>query len=213
MKNREETDLDNMALSAELARQICHDFSNFLFNLTLQLEINKAGGAGVAEDFWPAVEQDCRKIARALQEWDRFHNRFHQAETSIDLREVVGQVACELSSPDRPVTLSASPSAAAVSITASALDCRHLLRLVLDDLFDSRQGVSMVLLETTATQEHGLVRIVAATAVPIVSETPEENAPTLMARACRSLAIRLGVSIQRDSSPRAATISIGFPLS
>src|ERR1700687_2540424 len=39
MKTREQIDLENMALSAELSRQLGHDFSNFVYNLLLQVEI------------------------------------------------------------------------------------------------------------------------------------------------------------------------------
>ena len=39
MNSPEQMELENMALAAELARQLCHDFSNFIYNLFLQIEI------------------------------------------------------------------------------------------------------------------------------------------------------------------------------
>src|SRR4051794_22349901 len=89
MENREHTEMENMALAAELARQLCHDFNNFLYNLFLLFEISKASPASVKPSDWDSVKNHGDKLVRLLRDWDQFHRRFSFEECDIDLNELL----------------------------------------------------------------------------------------------------------------------------
>ena len=66
MENRDISELEEMALGAELARQLCHDFSNFLYNLFLSFEIAKASPGSVKATDWDSVKAYGDRIVQLL---------------------------------------------------------------------------------------------------------------------------------------------------
>lgn len=210
MKSREEIDLENMALASELARQLCHDFSNFLYNLFLQIEIGAIAEKSSNQGNWQAIKQDGDKVSRRLQEWARFHDRFLYTETAIDLHEVLCTVAQELSSQRHTVQLAPEITAGPLVIVCSAVDCKHLLRLLIEDLFEtaaeSAEATPAVTVQTANVNQNAVVRIAGG-----VNSEPVEG--TLLAAACRSLAVRIGAAIHRERSADGRTVLlVEFPL-
>jgi len=213
MKSHDEANLENMALAAELARQLCHDFNNLLYNLFLQIEISTNAPHAVQEN-WTAIKRDANKIARLLQEWDRFHDRFTFSEESFDLNEMVRQLSGDLSAPGRVGKIAPPISSEPLMVVNSATDCRHLLRLAIEDLIqewkDSTETLPLVSIQTEVVDARVIVRMSASQQPGQDGEVFQDGglpwrddaAPTsLMAAACRSLAVRLGVTIERYRSP------------
>jgi phosphoglycerate-specific signal transduction histidine kinase len=222
--DQEQVELENLALAAELARQVCHDFSNFIHNLFLQIAIGETSAAAAARD-WEGIKRESKRMARLLQEWDHFQSRFSFDETTIDLHQLIRQVAVEMSSRDRPVQLAPSISADPLCIGGASVATRHLLRLLVEEAFhtweEAAGTVPAVSIQTENVNSNASVRILAqaspetAGAAPAWDTTCVEALQTsLLAATCRSLAVRLGATIQRERhEDRKYVIQIEFPLS
>src|SRR5260370_373825 len=102
--DQEQVDVQNLALAAELARQLCHDFSNFIYNLFLQIEIQETSAAAAGPGAWEGIKRESKRMARLLQEWDHFQSRFSFDETTIDLHQLIRQVGANQSSSRRTKT-------------------------------------------------------------------------------------------------------------
>ena len=204
MKTREQLDLENMALAAELSRQLAHDFSNFVYNLLLQIEIWETSPKQLQPD-WVHIKQDGKKMASLLQQWDRFQSP--EEPTKVDLHEVIRKVASAGSPANIQVDLAPSILAMPLWITCCPLEARHLLRLLLADIVQTWQDAAgtdpAVSIQTEIISTKVIVRIL----TPELSRAcpPAENAAeilddvqskSLVAAACRSLALRLDASIQ-----------------
>jgi hypothetical protein len=222
--DQEQVEVQNLALAAELARQVCHDFSNFIYNLFLQIEIGETSAAAAARD-WESIKRESKRMARLLQEWDHFQSRFSFDETTIDLHQLIRQVAAEMSSRDRAIQLAASVSAEPLCVGGASVATRHLLRLLLEEVFhtweEATGTVPAVSIQTENVVSNASVRILAQaspeTAGPRAAwdaTRVEALQTSLLAATCRSLAVRLGATIQRERhEDRRYVIQIDFPLS
>jgi hypothetical protein len=218
MDSREKTELENLALAAELSRQLCHDFNNFLYNLFLQIEIAKTTSVAANADDWDAVKRAGDKATRRLRDWDRFHRRFTLEEAIVDLHQLIRQVAAAASSERMRVEPGPSIAGEPLCIGTAATDSRHLLRLLIEDEFEAwreaAESVPVVLIDATKDKLTACVRIVAQS--PSIGETDESSGDveTLLAAACQSLAVRLGATIRRDRLPgNRPVIEVVFPSS
>lgn len=200
MEHREEANLENMALAAELARQLCHEFSNFLYNLLLQIEIGETSQADASHKNWASIKGDAKKITRLMQEWDGFHDRFAFSENEVDLHAVIRRMASQASVQDHTLHLSPTISGTVLPIVNSEIDCRHLLRLLVEDVAKECRGaaeeVPAVSLDTERTKTNVTVRITACMLDRAPKQLTEEE--TLLAAACRALAVRVGANIHRE---------------
>ena len=211
MTTREESDLENMAMASELARQLCHDFSNFLYNFFLQIEIVATTGKSSNQENWQSIKQDGEKVSRRIQEWARYNDRFLYTESAIDLHKVIRAVAHELSSQRRTVQLAPEITAVPLVIVCSPVDCKHLLRLLVEDLFDTAAGSAEptqgVTVQTATVDQKAVVRITGG-------ENSEFVEVSLLAAACRSLAVRLGAAIRRErAADGVSVLLVEFPVS
>ena len=133
MKTREQAELENMALAAELARQLCHDCNNFIYNLFLQIEIGAASASAAKPNEWEGVKREGKKMVRLMQEWEHFNNRLSFDETMIDLHQVICQVAGDVLPDHCVILLAPAISAEPLFVAGSSIDSRHLMRLLLED--------------------------------------------------------------------------------
>jgi hypothetical protein len=216
MSAREDADLENMALAAELARQLCHEFSNLIYSLFLQIEIGRVAKSASKPEDWESIRRDAEKIVSLLHEWDRFHNRFLFAEASVDLHETIRRMANDVASPERTVALAPAINGGPLTISGSAIDCRHLLRLLVEDFFQTWEEAGVVAtlsVQTLKLDNRAIVHIAAAGGKAADLETAETTLSSLLAGACRSLSVRLGATLkrERDSDGRCA-VSVEFPL-
>jgi hypothetical protein len=221
MESREKSDLESLALSAELARQLCHDFNNFLYNLLMQIEIAKVSPTSASDNVWDAVNRAGAEIVRRLREWDKFQRRYVFDETTVDLHRVIRDVVDRVVTPDRRITLAPSIHAEKLEIGTATLDCRHFLHLLLDDTIntwmETTETIPVVSVSTGKSGSSAHVRIVAENAnepLPSRADSSDDRIETLMAAACRSMAVRLGATISRDRDERGReVILVAFPLS
>jgi hypothetical protein len=223
--DQEQVELENLALAAELARQVCHDFSNFIHNLFLQIAIGETSAAATGPGDWEGIKRESQRMARLLHEWDHFQSRFSFDETTIDLHQLIRQVAVEMSSRDRPVQLAPSILGDPLCVGGASLDSKHLLRLLVEEAFHTWQEaagtVPAVSIQTENVNSKASVRILAqaspetaGAAVAWDATRVEALQTSLLAATCRSLAVRLGATIQRERhEDRRYVIQIEFPLS
>jgi hypothetical protein len=209
MKTPEKVDLEMMALAVELARQLGHDFSNFLYNLLLQIEIWETSRNPQKAPDWEHLKRDGQKMVRVLNEWHDFHNRFSMQEvTKIDLHQLIQQVAAKASLGGSAVQLSPSISAEPLWVTGSPVCAGHLLRLLLEDTvhkWEDATGVTPALsIETEIVKATAIVRIIAVYPCEGTHSNAEEpprdddQQPSLVEATCQSLALRLEATIQRE---------------
>lgn len=225
---QEQVELENLALAAELARQICHDFSNFIYNLFLQIEIGETSAAGAAPGNLEGIEsikRESKRMARLLQEWEQFHSRFSFDETTIDLHQLIRQVAAGVSSRDRPVQLAPSISAEPLCLGGASVDSRHLLHLLLEEAFHTWEEVTgtvpAVSIQTESVNSRASVRILAQATPETAGSAADWDAAreealqtSLVTATCRSLAVRLGATIHRERHEDGRyVIHIEFPQS
>src|SRR5262249_5805243 len=147
---------ENLALGAELARQLCHDFRNFIYNLTLQLEIQEASATALAPKDWESIKREGKKIANWLQEWDRFRRQSPVEDPPIDLNRVVRRIAEDLAAEGRTLALGPSIGDGALSVTGAEIGIRFLLRLLIEDALQERKeglGDLPLLIEAERSQE------------------------------------------------------------
>src|ERR1051325_10764131 len=164
MASNEQADQINLAIATELARQLCHDFNNFLYNLFLQIDITAA--APEKGGNWDGIKRAGAKIVQRLREWDRFQRRFSFDEAPVDLHELLRGVVAEIKSEDRPISLGFSPKVGPLCVGTSRPDCRHLLRLLMEDTMDIWMGANgeppKVSIETEQIDSTAIIRINAA---------------------------------------------------
>src|SRR5260370_1547607 len=122
--DQELVELENLALAAELARQVCHDFSNFIHNLFLQIAIGETSAAAAGPGDWEGIKCESKRMARLLQEWDHFQSRFSFDETTIDLHQLIRQVAAEMSSRERAIPRSPLISAEPLHVGGASVSPR-----------------------------------------------------------------------------------------
>jgi hypothetical protein len=211
MDPREEDELKNMALAAELARQLCHDFRNFLYNVSLQIEADAAASpASPLSENWLGIKKEVEKTTQRLRDWDQFQQRFSYAESAVDLHEVIRQLGVELAPEGYRLQLAASIQAGPQWISSSPLGCRHLLRLLVEDACHSSETTiadvdSAVTIQTEATTENALVRIMAKNRCAV-------RAPTLVTSAAQAIALRIGATVRSESSADQSITCVEFPL-
>jgi hypothetical protein len=201
MTSRDDIDMQNMALAAELARQLCHDFNNFIYNLFLQIEIDAstpAHGDGAA---WDGVKAEAKHIMRRMEEWNRFQSRFSFTEAPIDVHAAIRQVAAERARDGHTIQLSAAIADGPLLAVGAMLDIRHLLHLLIEEVQEKWEGADVaprIAIDTSADGPIAVVKISAAARAgrPVSNETM-----SLVASACRSLAVRLGATIEREMQP------------
>lgn len=208
----EQRDLASLAVAGELARQLCHEFSNFLYNLMLQAEI---GLAGPAPQGWDSMKLEGRKLTRLLQEWEVFHKRFTFTETSVDIHAVIRQLAQELAASKCRIELAPKVSAGPLCVRTSLLDCRHLLLLLAEDLLRSwrrREAEPTLTIGTENAHERAIIRLIASVGDGECVE-PAGADGSLLESACRSLAVRLGANLEREPAERGrSAVWVEFPL-
>jgi signal transduction histidine kinase len=212
MDRKEQTNVEDMALAAELARHICHEFNNFLYNLLLQIEIGARSKPDSLQDNWIAIKNDAAHVTRLMQEWNQFHNRFVYEESKIDLHEIIRQMAREASVQDQAIELSPAILNSSMFIVSSVLDCRHLLRLLVEDLANECRNAadkgSAISIDTETAQKRSRVRIAACELEP--ANGTGKN-PSLLAGACKALAVRLGAAIHHELVDGRKLVLVDFP--
>ena len=216
MTAREDADLENMALAAELARQLCHEFSNLIYSIFLQIEIGRVAKSASKPEDWETIRRDAEKIVGLLQEWNRFHNRFLFTEAAVDLHESIRRMASDVASPERIVALAPAIDGGPLTISGSAIDCRHLLRLLVEEFFQTCEDAGFMAtlsVHTRTLDNKAIVHIAAAGDKAADLDTAEASLSALLAGACRSLAVRLGATITRErDSAGGCAVTVAFPL-
>lgn len=205
--SRDDIEIHNLALAGELAHQVRHDLSNLVNNLMLQGEICQAHPSNKPES-WTGVVHEGKELLRLLQEWDRFNGRFCYTERQIDLNDLIRQVARDLAAHDTELHVKTALSAKPLEVVSAPVAVRHLLRLLIEDALPAEaSGESRVTIETYAEQTEAMVRITVSPGLQSVASS------SLTQTCCRSLAVRLDVSVHQESpvsGPRA--IQVVFPL-
>jgi hypothetical protein len=153
-----------------------------------------------------------------LREWDRFQRRFSFDEAPVDLHELLRGVVAEIKSEDRPISLGFSPKVGPLCVGTSRPDCRHLLRLLMEDTMDIWMGANgeppKVSIETEQIDSTAIIRINAAGGGEGNPPDAGSESESLVGATCRSLAIRLGASIRREKAADGRQITIAeFPQS
>ncbi|MBI2807501.1 MAG: hypothetical protein HYX68_21180 [Planctomycetes bacterium] len=219
MKSSEQTDLEHLALSGEVARQLAHDFSNFLYTLLLRIDTWEGAPKPQAPD-WQRLKEDARQISQMLHEWSRFHNRVLPGEpTDIDLNQLIRQVLSQFPSGNMPgVERTAALSVQSARIRRHALDVKHLVLLLLEEIVQRCQISEWmnprIAIQTETTQQGAVVRMVVShdSGADGHRELAEECPPFLVRTACDSLALRLDAKIRRDAGTHGGfTIVVELP--
>jgi hypothetical protein len=208
---REQAELENAALANELSRQVAHDFSNFVYNLLLQIEIAENSSQPLRLE-WDQLKRDGKHMADLLRQWEHFHSRLLAEEpTEIDLHELIRQVAGDILSEGLRVQLAPPISAKPLKIKSCRIEVKHLLRLLLEDAFhEAEQTVPSVSIQTEVGDGKAVLRI----EMPVRgTKTQAEDYPSLVAATCRSLALRLDATIHRDARDHGACfVVVEFPM-
>ena len=214
MKTPVQSEIEHLALTAELARQVGHDFGNFIYSVFLQIEI--AETAGNASPGWSRIKEDGKAMSRLLQELQRFRDRVVPHEAQIDLNELVRQVVSDLPFQGAAPTLALSAHPLPITTTPSA--ARHLVRLAIEDLLQSWQealGTRPRLTMETARAAKATVHIVAAEpkSFPLPPALLEEpKIPSLLRATCQALAMRMDATLRHESTDTGSLIArIEFP--
>lgn len=205
MKPRDDSEVADMALAAEMARQLCHDFSNFLYNLFLQMEIHEAEGNTAAVNAWQGIKEEGKKIVHCLHEWDQFLSQFSYDEALIDLHDAIRRAVDANASHDGIVILAPAIHAGPLTVAGSKMTVVHLLRLVFEDL--QRQwnecAASKPIVSVQTEKDNNTATVIFRCESPAepggaVASANGAGQASLMSATCRSLAVRLGASIHRD---------------
>ena len=93
MNAHNQLEIENLALAIEPARQLGHDFGNFLYTFFLQFEIWETTGTAPKLREWETIKREGKKVADRLQEWRHFNGRFSFVENTIDLHQVIRDCA------------------------------------------------------------------------------------------------------------------------
>jgi hypothetical protein len=207
MKTREQMEVEDMALAGELARQLGHDLSNFVYNIFLQIEIWETSSSPPKPDEWRRIQKEGKYMTELLKEWGRFHTRTADETTKFDLHQLIRQMASDVSANALAVELSSSVSAGPLWITGSSLGIRHLLRLLVTSVVPARENAPRtVSIQTESAPTNAIVRILAAGLPP--------DPRSLVTAACQSLAMRLDATIHREPHADGRhALSVEFPLS
>jgi hypothetical protein len=196
---REQIELENMALTAELSRQLAHDFSNFVYHLLLQIEIWETVTPPRPAD-WKQIKKEAREMAGLLKGWERFHGRCSAEEpTKTDLHQLIRQMVKERSPRDCPVQLAPAILAEPLWFTSCALAVKHLLLLLLEEAANPRPETTAapVSVATEKTNETVIVRM------QTLDETDkgiEAHPTSLLEATCRTLAQRLDATLEREQA-------------
>jgi hypothetical protein len=217
LRTRVQTELEYAALANELSRQVAHDFSNFIFNLLLHIEIWEKS-ANPQQTDWDQLKREGKHMASLLRQWEHFHSRLlAEQPTEIDLHELIRQVAGDAELEGRQLQLTPSISANALSIQGCRNEVKHLLRLLLEDAFQRCRTEPTVSIQTETANGKAVVRIEAHSSEPRFEEastTSTDGRPSsLVLATCRSLAVRLGATIGRETAESGPCVAaVEFPL-
>jgi hypothetical protein len=212
MNSSQHRNIEDLALAGELARQLCHDFNNFLYNLFLQIEIATAAPGRVKPQDWDAIKRAGEKVVGRIRDWDRFHARFSMEEEQVDLHQLIERLVKDTSCAQRCVELKKAATGEPVCINSASLELVHLLRLLLEEALDAQvdeqNSSASAIIDASRDATKACIRINAAK----TSASKEDAKETLQSAACRSLAVRLGADIRRRTADGRLVIEIDLPL-
>ena len=212
MASREQTELENLALAGELARQLCHDFNNFVYNFSLQLEIARTTSTLSHTTDWDAIKVEADRMIHRLRQWDHFQRRFSFEETAVDLNQLIRQVANDVSSQRGSVALGPGVTGEPLVIGTAARDCGRLVRLVIEDSFDAFEAAETsanVSVDAKSTDGRVTLRIIAEG----LTKGSLRSEESLLAATCRSLAVRLGAVVRNVSENDRQIVEVDLPKS
>jgi hypothetical protein len=221
MNDPQKEELEQMALSAELARQVVHDCSNFLYNVLLQAELLAKRPQDDRPD-WSGLKHEAKRLANRIQEWHHYGTALNSEKHEIELNSVVRDVVTELM-PEGCFAL--GPTQAPLHLTTlpgetKRLVCFLLQAVLVPSEFDNSID-SPPLIETEKKAETILLRI---SGIPHAGDalrglpgrdcdSPEIGRPTLVIDACKSIAIRLDAKIYLENEAgRPVALLVEFPL-
>jgi hypothetical protein len=213
MKTPQQLEVEQLALAAELARQIGHECSNFVYCVILKLELWQATRSPATFDDWLSIQQEAKKLAVCLQDWHDFHGRIEMHEQRIDLPRLVDEAGNELREYHPDLDLAISHADAPLWIMSDFVGITHLLQLITRDLIQGSQGESSpaVSIQTSTTDSAAIVTVSIPKSKNDGAATHEEPS-SLLHKACQSLAVRLDAKLirQHDSEGR-YSIQIELP--
>jgi hypothetical protein len=211
VNTREQTELENAALANELSRQVAHEFSNFVYNLFLRIEI--AENSPKAQPFdWQHLKQESRRMASLLEQWERFHSRTLAEETvEVDLHDLIRRAVGDASLRDVRVEVTPAISAETLGIMGCAQEVKHLLTLLLEGAIlaclESTSVEPTVSVQTETGNDRAVVRILTG---PI--GVCAEPTSSLLEATCRSLAVRLEARIHTEPCGQHRLVTVDFPM-
>jgi signal transduction histidine kinase len=199
------TELEHLAILAELARPIAHETNNFLNTLLLQLAISEKAIPEPYRGDWRNIRSEGKKLADLLQQWQRYRKPSEQAPGRIDLNQVMqdavaaqreGRATIRVFAPLR------EPAWIRGFMPEVSCLCSMLLHVAVDGEANGSAGIEIRL---ERVQQRILLRLVdakAANPAPLrwfdfedVASSQRHSA-YLPALCCRSLVDRLGGSIR-----------------
>ena len=216
MKNQLQIELEKMALSAELARQVAHDSGNFLYNLLLQLEIDERIGAK-DPSVWANIRDEAKHLARRLQDWHHHGVEFPREKQRFELNILIRETLTELL-PDRKIELQGS--ATPISLTSFPRDVKSLCCFL--TLIASRIGSgsnSALSIHTEEKTETIVFRIRGMQAAHSALsgfegvDWDDSKPSSLLVDSCKSIAIRLDakIRVEKDTDGSVA-LTVEFPV-
>jgi hypothetical protein len=199
MDIRDQAELENMALAGELARQLVHDFGNFLNALRLQLEVCTRFPDKPTN--WTRTKADVEELGHLIQEWWRFSPQTLDAN-GTELVALLREVAESVQNRERALNVQIVASSDSAWLAVPSADVRRLFFLLLHGL--SCQPASdavrpTVNIEVRPESEQIVVVFQCKGLDPSFFRIFEPDArchTPLWTAACRSMAMRLDVSIQ-----------------
>ena len=221
MKNPQQEELEQMALSAELARQVVHDCSNFLYNVLLQAELMQKLAHENRPD-WSGLKREAKHMANRIQEWHRYGSALNSDKSEIDLNSIVRDVVTELM-PEGSFAQDLAPAPLhlrSLPAVVKRLVCFLLQAVLVPSEFDSPID-SPPLIHTEKKAETILLRISgiqhardALHGLPGgENDSPETGHPTLVIDACKSIAVRLDARVHLEAEAgRPVALLVEFPL-
>ena len=200
--------LERLALAGQAARQLGHELSNFLYNLSLQIEIWESTQDPSTSLDWTPIKRESQRMARLLREWQELCGRGSETQAvAVDLHQLIHCLLEELSRQHPSVRFVPSVGADPLCVNRSPVDTKHLFRLLIEQMCPSpeteREANSTISIQTQCAVGGASVAIIGQhVRGPATGETDshESSEPALVAATCRSLAVRLDASLHEEQT-------------
>jgi hypothetical protein len=209
---------DDLALANELSRQVHHEFSNFVNELLLRIELWRRTPTPTLQGC-DHIQNEARKITAVLGEWEKFQKYVIEEPAITDLNVLIQDFAnCNQA---HGVAMKPTPASEPAWVECPPTVVRNLLHLLLESSKQSSNAATNASVEISIEKASDQVEIhILGLPITKAARTGDGQASVedtksvwLIDATCRALAIRLDSAIRHEakSGDRMMTV-ITFPL-